>query len=98
MGIEARGTEPEQAAFELLFPFKDPFKRLQALSEKAPKSRGIFSVLDMIRKEYKSDTLKSFMESYNIEGIPLDRKGRLEVAEIAAARRLSEEEREAGLT
>ena len=97
MAIEARGTEPEEIAFSLLFPFKDTFRRLQALTEKSARSRGIFAVADMVRKEYKSKTLMSFMESYNIEGIPLDRKGRLEAAEIAAARRLSDEDREGGL-
>ena len=97
MAIRADSIDPEIAAFKLLFPFEDSFRRLQALTEVAPKSRGVLSVVDMIRKEFKSETLKSYMESYNIEGIPLDRKGRLEAAEIAAARRLGQEDEESRL-
>ena len=89
MGIRAESVDPESQAFTYLIPFTDEFRRTVLMSEIYPKSRDMFSVVDMIRKEYNSETLKSFMSSYFIMGMPLDRKRVLEVSEIAAARRLN---------
>jgi len=85
MAIQAYGRDPEELAFSLLFPFTDNFKRQQAMTEIAPRLRDSLSVLDMVRKEWQSPTIKSWLESFNVWGMALDRKARLEATEIVAA-------------
>ena len=67
------------------------------MSELHGPSRGVFSVLDMIRKEFKSDTLKSFISSYALMGMALERKRVLEIVEMLASRRLGGEGEGEGL-
>lgn len=90
MAIEAYGRDPEELAFSLLFPFTSEFKKIQAMTEISPRARGTLSVLDVLRKEWGSSTIRSYMESNNIIGMALDRKARLEATEIVAAGRMGD--------
>ena len=83
-------TESEEAlAFKILFPAQNDFQRLQMITDIQVRTRVSLSVLGVIRRLFSGtgslDILKTFQEEFNINGLPLDRKSRLEAAEIVAA-------------
>ena len=83
-------TESEEAlAFKALLPAQNEFQKLQMITDIQVKTRVPLSVLGVIRRLYSGtgniDILKTFQEEFNINGLPLDRKSRLEASEIVAA-------------
>jgi hypothetical protein len=97
-GIKVGMESEEELAFRTLFPSANPFQLLQMITEIPVRNRINLSVVGVIRRLYSGtgniDILKVFQEEFNINGIPLDRKGRLEASEIVAAVRAKREEGE----
>ncbi len=77
----------EEAAFEIMFPFQDKFRRLQMMTDVGIKSQMPWSVLGVFRQKYDSKLLKSLQVESGLNKISLDRKGRGEASEITVASR-----------
>jgi hypothetical protein len=84
----------EEIAVDVLFPYSDKFRRLQMINEQQPKAITPWSVLGVFRRRYKSWVLATFQEEFNLNKIAQERKGRLELSEIFAARRKLESDKE----
>jgi len=84
----------EEVALEYMIPTKDPFKRLQMMTRHQYRSMNSLAVLGVFRRLYKSKVLGMFQEELNINKIALDGLGRLEAAEVIAARRAAKEAKE----
>ena len=97
-GIKVGMESEEELAFRTLFPAQNEFQKLQMITEVPARAIIPLSVLGVIRRLYSStgniDVLKVFQEEFNINGLPLDRKSRLEASEIVAAVRAKREEEE----
>lgn len=91
-GIRAGVQSEEEVAIEALFPTKDKFKMLQMITEQQPKAIVPFSVLGVFRRLYKSNVLRIFQEEFALNKVAQERKGRLELSEIVAAKRVKEKE------
>lgn len=97
-GIKVGMESEEELAFRTLFPSQNEFQKLQMITDIQVRTRIPLSVLGVIRRLYSGtgniDVLKVFQEEFNINGLPLDRKSRLEASEIVAAVRAKREEGE----
>lgn len=91
--LRAGVKSEEELAVEALFPTKDKFKMLQMITEQQPKAITPWSVLGVFRRRYKSQVLRMFQEEFNMNKISQERKGRLELSEVVAARRKALEEK-----
>ena len=83
-------TETEEAlAFKILFPAKNKLQHLQMITEIPNRLRVPMAVMGVIRRLYAStgniDAIQTFEEEFYVLGLPIDRKSRLEAAEIVAA-------------
>lgn len=85
--LRAGASSEEQSALNFLFPAKSRFEYQQMLTDQQPRAVTPFSVLGVFRRRYKSKVLQMFQEEHNINKIAVDRKGRLEGAEIVAGLR-----------
>lgn len=84
----------EEIAIRALFPADSKFEMKQMITEFPAKARASLSVMGLFRRIYKSKVLTTFQEELNINGFPIDRKSRLELSEVVAARRIREKEEE----
>jgi hypothetical protein len=84
----------DEVALEYMFPAKEPFKRLQMMSRHQYRAQVSLSVMGLFRRMYKSKVLTLFQEEMNINKIALDGLGRVEAAEIIAAKRIARESKE----
>lgn len=82
----------EEIAISALFPTKDKYKMLQMITEQQPKAVIPWSVCGVFRRLYGSKVLKMLQEEHNLNKIAQERKGRLELSEVVAARRIKEKE------
>ena len=86
-------TEAEyEAAIKALFPYKDPFRRLQMLNETSAREQMPLTVLGILRRRYKSIVLQMLQEEHGLNKVALERKGRLELAEIVSRPRKPEKD------
>lgn len=92
--LRAGVKSEEELAIEAMFPTKDKFKMLQMITEQQPKAITPWSVLGVFRRRFKSVVLRQFQEEYNLNKIAQERKGRLELSEVVAARKKALEEKE----
>lgn len=84
----------EEIAVQALFPTKDKYKLLQMITDQQPKAIMPWNVLGVFRRKYKSEVLRMLQEEHNLNKIAQERLGRVELAEIFAARRRKVEEKE----
>jgi len=83
-------TESEEAlAFKTLFPSRNNHQHLQMISDIPNRLRVPMAVMGVIRRLYSQtgniDAMLTFEEEFFVLGLPIDRKSRLEAAEIVAA-------------
>ncbi len=88
-------TSEEQLALQFIYPTKDKYKQLKMLSDLKPRTIVLFTVLDVMRRRFKSDVLKMIGEEYYMGQKARERLGIGEALEIlAAVRRPREGEEE----
>lgn len=93
-GLRAGVKSEEEIAIEALFPTKDKYKMLQMITEQQPKAIMPWNVLGVFRRKYNSKVLRMLQEEHNLNKVAQERKGRLELSEVVAARRIKEKEEE----
>lgn len=93
-GLRAGIQSEEEIALQWMFPAKTNFKRLQMMTHHSNRAMVPLSILGLFRRMYNSRELGIFQEELGYNKIALDRLGRVEGAEIVAARRKSREEDE----
>jgi len=91
-GFRTGVKSEEEVAIEALFPAPGKLQMLQMITEVQPKAIISWSVLGVFRRLYGSKVLKMFQEEHGYNKVSQDRKGRLELSEVVAARRIKEEE------
>jgi len=89
--MRAGAKSEDEVALEYMFPAKDQFKRLQMMTRHQYRAQIPLAVLGLFRRMYHSKVLSTFQEELNINKIALDGLGRVEGAEIIAARRQARE-------
>ena len=87
-------TSEEQLALGFIFPTKDPYRKLKMLSDLKPRTVTLFTVLDVMRRRFKSDVLKMIGEEYYMGQKARERLGIGEALEILAAIRRPKGEEE----
>jgi len=85
-GLGIGGVSEDQIALQTLYPTNDPFKKLQMVSDVKLKMVPGLSVMGVLRRRFKSTILRMWDEEYRINTIPVDRKSRIEAAEILVGR------------
>ncbi len=93
-GIRSGIVTDQEVAIKALFPTTDKFKMLQMITDQNSRSMMPWSVLGLFRRMYKSKVLEAIQEEYGLNKIALDRKGRLELSEVVAARRIKDDKDE----
>lgn len=87
--VKINTKSEEELAFKILFPSKNRKQLLQMITEIPNRLRVPMAVMGVIRQLYSStgniDAIAVFEEEFYVLGLPIDRKSRLEAAEIVAA-------------
>jgi len=86
-GIGSSQVSDEEIAIQAMFPTSDPYKRLQMITDLAPRSVGLISVLGVIRRRFNSTVLRMYQEELSLNKIAQDRKGRIELSEVLVSSR-----------